>query len=227
LVSLLAERDTPLDLIVPVTPAWRVRDVVAHLIGVAEDLLAQNFPDFSDPKGRPEQAAARERWTEAQVQRRRGRTVGALVEEWESLGPQIETALAAAPEDSRYPLMSRVAATFDLGCHLHDVRHAVGRPGDRDAAVTRVAFRMARTWLDLRLQRGGRGRLDLVAPGRSWTVGTGDPAASVAGSEFELFRSISGRRNLEQILDLDWTGDPQPFLDVLSPYPLPLVEITE
>ena len=212
---------------VPLTPAWRVRDVLAHLIGVGEDLLAQNFPDFSDPKGTPEQAAVREQWTEAQVQRRLEMPFATLIMQWDDLGPQIEAALASEPESARYPLGSRAAATFDLGCHLHDVRHALGLPGDRDTAVTRVAFAVARTWLDLRLQRARLGKLRLITPERSWEVGDGEPAAAVTASAFDLFRSISGRRSLDQLRELDWMGDPQPFLDVLSPYPLPEVAVAE
>jgi Mycothiol maleylpyruvate isomerase N-terminal domain len=49
-----------LDTIVPLNPAWRVRDVVAHMAGVGEDSLARRFPDFSDPKGQPQQARDRD-----------------------------------------------------------------------------------------------------------------------------------------------------------------------
>ena len=217
--------DAEVDRLVPVTPAWRVRDVVAHVIGVGEDLLAENYPDFSDPKGMPAQAQQREAWTEAQVQRRRDRSVASLVEEWESLG--VEAALAAGPEDTRYPFLSRIGATFDLACHLHDVRHALGTPGDQDSPVTRVAFWMARSWLDLRLQSAQLGPLRLSAPGRDWDLGGVEPVAVVAAPPFELFRAISGRRSGEQILAMQWTGDPEPLLDVLSPYPQPEVAVVE
>jgi uncharacterized protein (TIGR03083 family) len=133
--SLVPTLGSEVDRTVPLTPEWRVRDVLAHVIGVAEDFLASNFPDFSDPKGHPQQAVARERWTEKQVQRRRPTPVPVLLEQWERMSQELQAALAAA-DDLRYPIASRTGATFDLACHLHDVRHAVGRPGDRDADAT-------------------------------------------------------------------------------------------
>lgn len=133
----------------------------------------------------------------------------------------------ATPGDARFPFVSRIGATFDLGCHLHDVRHALGRPGDREAPITRLAFSLARGWLGQRLERAGLGTLRLVAPERSWDLGTGEPAAAVAAPAFELFRSISGRRSRDQLLALDWVGEPEPFLQLLSPYPLPTLAVTE
>jgi len=38
-----------LSLTVPATPAWSVRDAVAHVIGIAHDLNAQRF-DVTDPR---------------------------------------------------------------------------------------------------------------------------------------------------------------------------------
>jgi uncharacterized protein (TIGR03083 family) len=227
LTALVTAPGAQVDRFVPLTPAWRVRDVVAHVTGVAEDLLAGSFPDFSDPKAQPEQALAREQWTEQQVQRRRDLPLDALIAQWEEIGQRVETALAADPDDARYPLASRVGATFDLGCHLHDVRHALGQPGDREAPVTRTAFSLARGWLDLRLQRAGAGQLRLVTPDRTWDLGTGEPAATVEAPAFELFRAISGRRSRDQILALAWTGDAEQLLEVLSPYPLPELAVVE
>jgi hypothetical protein len=51
--------------------------------------------------------------------------------------------------------------------------------------------------------------------------GAGPPAATLAGAPFELFRALSGRRSAGQVRSLAWDGDPAPYLDVLSPYPLP------
>lgn len=211
--------------IVPLTPAWRVRDVVAHVTGVAEDLLAGGYPDFSDPLARPEQAVARDAWAQAQVDRRRDRPVAEVVEEWNALGPRLDAALAG--DDPAYPLASRSGATFDLGCHLHDVRHALGAPGDRDAPVTRAAFAIARGWLALRAGSAGLPPLRVRTPEREWVLGDGAPAATVAGDAFELFRALSGRRARSQLLDLGWDGDPVPYVAVLSPYPLPERPVSE
>ncbi|MFM2077448.1 MAG: hypothetical protein RJA49_1338, partial [Actinomycetota bacterium] len=36
---------------VPATPAWTVKDVVAHVVGLAADLNALHFPDADDIGG--------------------------------------------------------------------------------------------------------------------------------------------------------------------------------
>ncbi|HVF05062.1 MAG TPA: maleylpyruvate isomerase family mycothiol-dependent enzyme [Frankiaceae bacterium] len=208
---------------VPLTPDWRVRDVLAHLVGVAEDLVAGGLPDFSEPKTKPEQAVAREEWTAAQVGRRRDWPVARLLAHWTAM----EAGLVAALADERISVASRAAAPYDVACHLHDVRHAVGHPGDRDAPVTRLAFGVARAWLGNRLATLGLGPLRLSAGEREWTLGDGEPVATVSGPAFELFRAVSGRRSRAQLLALDWTGDAAAYLDVLSPYPLPDFPVVE
>ena len=55
-----------------------------------------------------------------------------------------------------------------------------------------------------------------------WVLGGDGPAgASVVGSQHELFRAISGRRDLSAITALEWEGDLTPYLRVLSPYSPP------
>jgi hypothetical protein len=51
--------------------------------------------------------------------------------------------------------------------------------------------------------------------------GFGSPAVAVAADPFELFRALSGRRSLAQVRALAWDGNPEPYLAVLSPYPMP------
>ena len=147
-----------LDDIVPLNPEWRVRDVVAHLVGVCEDSLARNFPDFSDPKEQPQQARDREAWTQAQVERRRDRPIDALLDEWDALGRQWEEVLGQDPAESGYDESVRTSAPFDIGCHLHDLRHAVHEPGDRDVPTTAMAF-------------AARSRLARAATRAGWAAG--------------------------------------------------------
>jgi 2-polyprenyl-6-methoxyphenol hydroxylase-like FAD-dependent oxidoreductase len=67
----------------------------------------------------------------------------------------------------------------------------------------------------------GRPALRLRAGGRDWVEGAGPPAAVLEAAPFELFRALSGRRSAGQVRALAWDGDPEPYLDVLSPYPMP------
>ena len=62
---------------------------------------------------------------------------------------------------------------------------------------------------------------------REWVVGQGDPIATVVADPFELARAASGRRSPEQVRSYDWTGDPDPFIELFYPYGMrtaPLVE---
>ena len=44
---------------------------------------------------------------------------------------------------------------------------------------------------------------------------------TVSSDDFTLLRAVSGRRTLEQMRELDWEGDAEAFLPVLSGYGLP------
>jgi 1,6-anhydro-N-acetylmuramate kinase len=56
---------------------------------------------------------------------------------------------------------------------------------------------------------------------RDWLLGTGDPGTSLTAGRNELFRAITGRRTVSAIRAYDWSGDPSPYLAIISPYPLP------
>ena len=96
------------------TPGWRVRDVLAHMVGVSDDVV----------NGRLDGIASDE-WTGAQVERRRNISIAELLGDWEHYGPEFEKLLAGAPEEIAGQ------AIFDAATHEHDVRQAIGRPGAR------------------------------------------------------------------------------------------------
>ncbi|MDQ3384475.1 MAG: ClbS/DfsB family four-helix bundle protein, partial [Actinomycetota bacterium] len=57
------------DLVVPATPDWRVRDLLAHVVGVTADVAAGRLDGAgSDP------------WTAVQVEQRQGRSIEELLE---------------------------------------------------------------------------------------------------------------------------------------------------
>jgi hypothetical protein len=64
---------------VPATPAWTVHDVVAHLTGVAADLM----------EGRLDGLATDE-WTNAQVARSRNLSVVQLLDLWDEQGAAVD-----------------------------------------------------------------------------------------------------------------------------------------
>ena len=207
---------------VPACPAWTVRDVLAHLTGVAADVVGGTFPDAAQAWNDAGLAAARDEWTAAQVRSRRDRAAAALAAEWARWAAVLEPMLVGTvppPRGSPDWLLS--APVADLAAHLHDVRGALRLPGDRDAPATGLGLRIYARWLGRRLDQAGRPALRLRAGRRIWVEGSGPLAAGLAADTFELFRALSGRRSLDQVRALAWDGSPEPYLDLISPYSVP------
>lgn len=117
-----ARRPGAWELPVAACPGWRVRDVVAHLVGNLEDGAAGRL---SGPPG-PDQ-------TREQVDRHRDGDPALLLGSW---------AAYAAVAEQRFTEAGAWPAAIDALSHEHDVRAALGRPGARDhrdvAVVARV-----------------------------------------------------------------------------------------
>ena len=177
---------------VPHCPDWNVQETVSHMVGVPEAIMT------GDMEGVPGEA-----WTQRQVERHRGDSLKDLADQWEAQGEQFLTILPNIPQ----PVLSQLV--FDVASHEHDVRHAVGKPGARDATSVTVGIGYIKTLID------GREDLD-VAVVNSWSV-----------NDFDLFRSIGGRRSVEQIAS---AGLDVAFIEkTLKPMPtsIPVVSIPE
>jgi hypothetical protein len=98
------------------------------------------------------------------------------------------------------------------------VRGALGRPGDRESAGVSAAFVGYCTATALRLAAGGLAPLRLRYGGKERLLGEGEPGATLSGDRFELFRAFGGRRSRDQILAMDWEGDPSPYVDLIPAY---------
>ena len=60
------------------------------------------------------------------------------------------------------------------------------------------------------------GTLTLRAGDRQWTLGEGEPAATLTvADEGELARVIGARRSDDVVRAMAWTGDPEPWIPVL------------
>jgi uncharacterized protein (TIGR03083 family) len=118
-------RDRPddfLEQIAPATPAWRVRDVVAHLGGVCDDIAHGNMDGVaSDP------------WTQAQVDKRRDWPFDQVLDDWSEHAATVEPMM----NDIGLPMGQMV---FDAWTHEQDVRGALGEPGARDGAAVDIAW---------------------------------------------------------------------------------------
>jgi uncharacterized protein (TIGR03083 family) len=189
---------------VPACPGWKVRDVVAHLAGVAEDVVTGNTA-----------GAPGSDWTAAQIRRGAGRPVAELLEQWDEHAAVVEAKLAANP--------NRWSTPLDVATHEQDVRGAVDRPGARDNATIRALTGGLVGWLDVAaplLVRIGDGDEVRVGPE------DGEPVV-LSTTRFEAFRWRLGRRSRRQLAAMDWSGDPEPFLDhlyVFGPSPTDIAE---
>ena len=175
---------------VPACPEWTVRELVSHLSGVCADII----------NGRLDGVATNP-WTQAQVDERREWPISKILEEWDDYGPQCE-AICEHFGGAEVQWLS------DMTTHEHDIRGALGQPGERDSEAVRVGF----SWMAERLGEIGKERdlptLRLVTlEGDEVVAGEGTPQATVKGSRFDLFRTMTGRRSIEQIDELEWDGD--------------------
>jgi uncharacterized protein (TIGR03083 family) len=193
----------------PAAPEWRVRDVVAHLSGITADVNAGNLD-----------GVATDSWTARQVDARRDWSIEQILDEWDTEGAKVEAALANFPE------VAAGQMTTDAATHEQDIRGALERPGARDSDAVQIGFAWGVPMLAARVDPAGATlRIETDAGGA--TVGTGERHVGVRAQRYEVFRTMTGRRSVEQIRAFDWDGKADPELLVLpifTPRPTPLVE---
>jgi uncharacterized protein (TIGR03083 family) len=196
--------DAQVNAVAPATPEWRIRDIVAHLTGVCADVLAGNLS-----------GVATDDWTSKQVTDRRDLPFDELLKEWEEKGAAIE---AAMPD---FHAIAAGQMVTDSVTHEQDIRGALDTPGGRDSDALEGAFRWGAMVLD------ASEPLRLESEAGTANVGEGEPVATVRTSRFELVRSYTGRRSLDQMRAYDWEGEPRPerlVLGLFRPRETPLVE---
>lgn len=177
---------------VPHCPSWTIQETVSHMVGVPDALLMGDF-----------EGIASDEWTQRQVERHRGLSLSALADKWEEQADEFLPMLLQIPQ----PSLSQMV--FDVVSHEHDVRHAVGQPGNRDSAAVAVGAAFMKNIIAMRKN------LD-VSTMENWQIST-----------FEVLRILGGRRSLEQIktagLDVEYVKK------VVDPLPIsiPAVSIAE
>ena len=188
---------------VPCNPDWRVWDVLSHVAGVTDDIVS----------GRVE-GAATDPWTAAQVERWRETPRGELLDRW---GRQIADAAGAIGA------IGEIRPPLDCHTHEHDVRHALGLPGNRDSDLVR--------WTAARFGESPLARAVTIEFDDGEVLecaGRGAPVRLRGISRFELVRSRLGRRARSQVEAYEWSEPPAGELladwFVFGPSPLPIVE---
>jgi uncharacterized protein (TIGR03083 family) len=193
---LATARDTG-DPAVPSCPEWTLSGLVTHLVGVAAMAIGRL-------SGWPATATS----PSAEMD------LGQLLATWERLGAEADRLLARSGGRSGNILV------MDAFTHELDIRYAIGAdlPGEHPAfagAFEVLANGFAGSVLDhdlpaLRLSTGR------ATGSTQWTVGLGEPAATLTASRYDLYRSLAGRRSHEQIAALHWDRDSHRWLPAFT-----------
>lgn len=173
---------------VPACPDWSVRDVASHVAGIPEDAFA----------GRME-GSGTDPWTAAQIERWRDTPLDELLAQWDDRAEQFASLVEQFDEPR---------AVVDCHSHEHDVRGAIGQPGNRDGTVTQTSAAVLVGALDT--ERA----VAVETIGGQRITGTGGDAITLRGvTPFEVVRSRLGRRSRAQVAAYDWSEDPGDVLD--------------
>jgi uncharacterized protein (TIGR03083 family) len=181
----------------PATPEWTVHDVLAHVVGVCDDV----------ENGRLEGVASDE-WTAKQVDARRASSTIEILDEWDTRGPVFEDLLVGAPA-----LMAG-QVLFDAFTHESDIRRALDAPGARECAAADLGWDFV---VSARM-RPGATPLRFVTDRDDLVTGEGEPVATITTSRFEILRASTGRRSADEIAAYGWEPSPQPELLLLAPF---------
>ncbi|MFN8026126.1 MAG: maleylpyruvate isomerase family mycothiol-dependent enzyme [Acidimicrobiia bacterium] len=191
------------DLVVPACPSWTVHATVAHLAGVSTDLV----------EGRLDGLAS-DAWTAAQVERARGESLPELLDRWDEHGAVVDSMA-----DGFGAAGGQLVA--DVVSHEHDLRHALGEPGARDSDAVAIGFRFMSGGVRNRRNEAGAPPLLVRHETGERLLGNGEPGAWLTTTRFEFLRASSGRRTVDEIDAMEWSGDARPdlllFADLFTP----------
>ena len=189
---------------VPATPAWSVHDVLAHVVGITADLNAQRFG-----------AGDSDAWTARQTENRRFDSIEELADEWEHEGPTFQAGLRLFGYDFGAHYLG------DLLQHVGDVHAALGRCPARDDIAVAVALDFYLGSFEEALDQASVGAVAVQVGDERWRLGRVPLRATLTAERYELFRSLGGRRTLDEIRLLQWTGDSEAIVGLVSRYPVP------
>lgn len=206
---------------VPATPLWSVTDVVRHLTGVAAALVDGTLPvDFNPIEGWQTQQGtdSGNAFTDTHVSSRSGRSLDEVLDEWRDVTARLLPILRGEqPAPQPFPFIELVPVN-DIAVHLHDIRGALGQPGERDTPLVALAFASYFAAFAMRLGARDLPAVRVRYDGKERVTGEGEVAATWSGDRFELFRALAGRRSNAQIAAMDWEGDSSPFVPLVSMY---------
>ena len=128
-----------MQVVVPACPDWTVGDLLAHLVGVAQDAVRGDyFAGAMEAWRDPALAAERDAWTDGHLHRFADRGLEALLRALRLHGCRLVQALRSGEDPlGSAPTWMVSAPAADLAVHLADLRDALGLPADLDGTTTR------------------------------------------------------------------------------------------
>jgi uncharacterized protein (TIGR03083 family) len=164
-----------------------VRDVVAHLGGVCDDVAHGNMD-----------GVATDHWTRAQVEKRHDWPFDRVLADWSEHAAVVEPMMNGIGQ----PIGQMV---FDAWTHEQDVRGALGIAGGRESDAMEISWEWFRESSQV-MGAGQPGAILVVTETGATPFGTGDALATVSTTRFEFLRAATGRRSREQVRALDVDG---------------------
>ena len=140
-------------------------------------------------------------WTQAQVDRHEGESLSQLADALLATAVEFDVVLPHIPSPTNSQLV------MDAVTHEHDLRHAVGRAGAQDSLAVNVAL----GWL-LNMVEG-------KAPDLAQEL------LDSGVSHYELMRSLTGRRSVDQMKQIGVDGEQIKLLLQGTPLRVPMTAI--
>jgi uncharacterized protein (TIGR03083 family) len=220
--------DAQISTVIPACPAWTVRQLVAHMTGVAADAIAARFPVVNPHGPWAERQPIIDAFTAGQVMSRQGMAIDGVLVEWADHVPVLTKMLRgeqAFPTGS-IPIIDWMVVC-DIAAHNQDLRGALHLPGDRETAGVALSLQRYVAGLSQRIAAARLPALRLRTERGDHVAGHGSPASTVTASQWELFRALCSRRSPSQIRSLRWSGDAEIYLPLLPAYGLPADDLIE
>ena len=190
------------------TPDWSVKDTYSHLVGAIDDVVTGTLDGYGT-----------DAWTAVHVATRAAHTLEEVCHEWSLRVPDFEALL----ESTGQKHVGLVAGSWT---HEQDIRGSLGLKGVGDTGGMHATLELLDR-LGPHIDEAGLPGLRIVTSDQTWTLGSQAVGATLATTGYMAARLVFGRRSPEQVLALDWDGDPAPFLPVIGAYGLAATDIID
>lgn len=195
---------------VPALPGWSVKDAYSHLTGLCGDVLDGRMEGAGSPA-----------WTAKQVAERSHHDLPAVCAEWAERGPALDEWLEEQGDHGT------IFVGFDVWTHHQDVRAARGLNGERGAEQVDYLLAKALDAFNDRFRDAGAPALRVITDRVDRNLGNGPPDATLHTTDYELLRTLFGRRSVAQMTRGRWDGDPTPYLEHLHLFEPPAADLVD